>query len=113
MKIIFISTTLAIIYQMRYARMIRGSYKEDRDTFRYEFLIGASIIIALFVHERIADRGPIHWLMKVRPAFRKSTLTLCLAAPCLQHMHMCAHCMAVDRRRLLALHRSALSRGLR
>lgn len=69
MKIIFISATLAIIYQMRYSKAIRGSYEKDRDTFRYEILVGASLVVAFVVHERIANRGFFHWVMEVRTAF--------------------------------------------
>jgi hypothetical protein len=57
--------TIAIIYQMRFVRSIRGSYDRERDTFRYEILVAGSLVIAIFVHERISNRGPIHWLVEV------------------------------------------------
>jgi ER lumen protein retaining receptor len=66
MKVVFTAATFAIIYQMRFVRSIKGSYDRDRDTFRYEILVAGAILISLFVHERISNRGPIHWLVEVR-----------------------------------------------
>jgi hypothetical protein len=66
MKILFIGVTLAVIYQMRYTRIIKVTYNKDRDTFRSELLIAVSAVCALVVHERIHGAGYIHFFMEVR-----------------------------------------------
>ena len=66
MKLFFIAATLAIIYQMRFSKTIRGSYDRDRDTFRYELLVGASVFLGFFVHERIYGKGWLHYFAEVR-----------------------------------------------
>lgn len=66
MKILFISVTLAVVYLMRYKRIVRVTYDKDRDTFRSELLIAVSGVIALVVHERIHGAGYIHFIMEVR-----------------------------------------------
>jgi ER lumen protein retaining receptor len=65
MKIIFIGATLAIIYQMRYNRAIKATYDADRDTFRYEFLIGGALVLAFILHEPITMKGTIHFFVQV------------------------------------------------
>jgi ER lumen protein retaining receptor len=65
MKLFFIAATLAIIYQMRFSRTIRGSYDRERDTFRYEILVAASVVLGFFVHERIYGKGWLHYLSEV------------------------------------------------
>lgn len=68
MKVLFISVTLAVVYLIRYKRIIRVTYDKDRDTFRSELLIAVSTVCALLVHERIKGAGYLHFFMEVRPA---------------------------------------------
>jgi ER lumen protein retaining receptor len=66
MKVLFISVTLAVVYLIRYKRIIRVTYDKDRDTFRSELLIAVSTVCALLVHERIKGAGYFHFVMEVR-----------------------------------------------
>ena len=66
MKVLFISVTLAVVYLIRYKRIIRVTYDKDRDTFRSELLVAVSSVCALLVHVRIHGAGYIHFLMEVR-----------------------------------------------
>lgn len=52
MKLVFIASSLAIVWCMRMHRVVRRSYDKDLDTFRHYFLILASFILALLVHEK-------------------------------------------------------------
>lgn len=62
---LFIGTTLAIVYQIRYKRTVKVTYDKERDTFRSELLIGASVLVAFIVHERIHGKGFFHYLQEV------------------------------------------------
>lgn len=66
MKLFFIGATLALIYLMRFHRTIRSSYDRVWDTFRYEILVGASVLLATTVHARIRPAGWVHWTVEVR-----------------------------------------------
>lgn len=66
MKVLFISVTLAVVYLIRYKRIIRVTYDKDRDTFRSELLIAVSAVCALIVHEAINGAGYIHYWKEVR-----------------------------------------------
>ncbi|KAH0696962.1 hypothetical protein KY290_014386 [Solanum tuberosum] len=52
MKLVFIGSSLAIVWCMRYHRVVRRSYDRELDTFRYWILLGASFILALVLHEK-------------------------------------------------------------
>ncbi|KAL3520084.1 hypothetical protein ACH5RR_018233 [Cinchona calisaya] len=52
MKLVFIGSSLAIVWCMRYHRAVRRSYDRELDTFRHYFLILASFVFALVVHEK-------------------------------------------------------------
>lgn len=65
MKMLFIGTTLAIVYQIRYKRTVKVTYDKERDTFRSELLIGASVLVAFIVHERIHGKGFFHYLQEI------------------------------------------------
>ncbi|KAK7839839.1 er lumen protein-retaining receptor a [Quercus suber] len=52
MKIVFIASSLAIVWCMRGHRVVRRSYDRELDTFRHYFLIAASLVLALLVHEK-------------------------------------------------------------
>lgn len=65
MKVLFIGTTLAIVYQIRFKRTVKVTYDKDRDTFRSELLIGVCVLVAFLVHERIHGKGFFHYLQEV------------------------------------------------
>lgn len=50
MKIIFLASSSAIVYLMRYDPVISSTYDRRQDTFRYLFLIVPCFILALLIH---------------------------------------------------------------
>ncbi|KAA3482065.1 ER lumen protein-retaining receptor A-like [Gossypium australe] len=52
MKVVFIVSSVAIVWCMRVDRVVRRSYEKDLDTFRHHFLILTSFLLALLVHEK-------------------------------------------------------------
>ncbi|KAL6562044.1 hypothetical protein OROGR_003051 [Orobanche gracilis] len=54
MKLVFIGSSLAIVWCMRFHRIVRRSYDRELDTFRHYFLVGISFLLALFVHEKFS-----------------------------------------------------------
>jgi hypothetical protein len=46
MKVLFITVTLTVIYQMRYRPSVRDTYDKARDTFPYEVLVLGSAALA-------------------------------------------------------------------
>jgi ER lumen protein retaining receptor len=47
MKLVFLGTSCAIVYYIRYHRIIRLTYDKDQDTFRHWMLIAPSAALAL------------------------------------------------------------------
>ncbi|KAK8551452.1 hypothetical protein V6N13_119911 [Hibiscus sabdariffa] len=64
MKLVFIASSLAIVWCMRMHRVVRRSYDKDLDTFRHYFLILASFILALLVHEKFTFQE-IFWAFSI------------------------------------------------
>ncbi|CAL1410438.1 unnamed protein product [Linum trigynum] len=52
MKMVFIASSLAIVWCMRRHPLVRRSYDKDLDTFRHYFLVGGSFVLALLWHEK-------------------------------------------------------------
>ncbi|KAI3966033.1 hypothetical protein MKX01_010990 [Papaver californicum] len=52
MKIVFIMSSLAIVWCMRMHPMVRRSYDKELDTFRHYFLIGGCLLGAILIHEK-------------------------------------------------------------
>jgi ER lumen protein retaining receptor len=50
MKIIFLASTGAIVYYMRYDPVVRATYDKEQDTFRYAFLVAPCFALALVLH---------------------------------------------------------------
>ena len=50
MKIIFLVSSSAIVYYMRYDPVISSTYDRRQDTFRYVFLVVPCLLLALMVH---------------------------------------------------------------
>ena len=53
MKLLFITVTLTVIYQMRLRPSVRETYGKARDSFRSEALLLVSLVLACVI------RGPI------------------------------------------------------
>lgn len=52
MKVVFIVTTLAIVWCMRRHRIVKRSYDQALDTFRHLFLVLGCLVLALVVHDK-------------------------------------------------------------
>lgn len=50
MKLIFLGTSIAIVWYMRYHKVVKQTYNKDEDTFRHYFLIPPCFVLALLVH---------------------------------------------------------------
>lgn len=49
MKVIFLGSTFAIVYLMRFNKAVRATYDKDQDTFRHLLLIIPCFVLATFV----------------------------------------------------------------
>jgi ER lumen protein retaining receptor len=54
MKVIFITATLSIIWYMRKHKTVSQTYSKDEDTFRLEYLIVPSFLLALLVNHELS-----------------------------------------------------------
>ncbi|KAJ0986368.1 hypothetical protein J5N97_004724 [Dioscorea zingiberensis] len=52
MKVVFITSSVAIVWYMRVHPLVRRSYDKDQDTFRHYFLVAASFALALIFHDK-------------------------------------------------------------
>ncbi|KAL2556522.1 ER lumen protein-retaining receptor B [Forsythia ovata] len=50
MKLVFIGTSICIVWYMRFHKVVKQTYNKDQDTFRHYFLIPPCFVLALFVH---------------------------------------------------------------
>ncbi|GLU13846.1 hypothetical protein SLE2022_304560 [Rubroshorea leprosula] len=64
MKIVFIASSLAIVWCMRRHPLVRRSYDKELDTFRHYFLIVACLVLALLVHEKFTFQE-IFWAFSI------------------------------------------------
>lgn len=53
MKIVFLATSFAIVYYMRYNKVIKTTYDREHDTFKHHFLALPCLILALFVNYKL------------------------------------------------------------
>jgi hypothetical protein len=60
MKLVFLGTSLSIIYFMRFQRAVRSTYDREQDTFRVAFLLAPCALLALLINQ---ERTPL----EVRP----------------------------------------------
>ncbi|XP_022548380.1 ER lumen protein-retaining receptor A-like isoform X1 [Brassica napus] len=51
MKVVFIASSLAIVWCMRRHPLVRKSYDKDLDTFRHQYVLLACFVLALLLHE--------------------------------------------------------------
>ncbi|TXG47662.1 hypothetical protein EZV62_026956 [Acer yangbiense] len=52
MKLVFIGSSLAIVWCMRMHYAVRRTYDKDQDTFRHYLLIAGCFVLALVLHEK-------------------------------------------------------------
>ncbi|XP_010916687.1 ER lumen protein-retaining receptor A [Elaeis guineensis] len=64
MKVVFISSSVAIVWCMRYHPLMRRTYDKDLDTFRHFILVGVSFILALLFHDRSTFRE-VFWAFSI------------------------------------------------
>ncbi|KAK6232515.1 hypothetical protein SCA6_002588 [Theobroma cacao] len=50
MKLVFIGTSICIVWYMRYHKVVKQTYSKDQDTFRHYFLIPPCFLLALLIH---------------------------------------------------------------
>ncbi|OMO62226.1 ER lumen protein retaining receptor [Corchorus olitorius] len=50
MKLVFIGTSICIVWYMRYHKVVKQTYSKDQDTFRHYFLIPPCLLLALLIH---------------------------------------------------------------
>lgn len=60
MKLVFIGSSLAIVWCMREHRMVRRTYDKELDTFRHYFLVGGCFVLALILHEKFTFQEVSH-----------------------------------------------------
>ncbi len=54
MKLIFLGSSLAIIYYMRFHRAVRHTYDREQDTFRVAFLVVPCALLALLINQEFS-----------------------------------------------------------
>jgi ER lumen protein retaining receptor len=50
MKLVFLGTSIAIVWYMRYHKVVKQTYNKDEDAFKHYFLIPPCFVLALMVH---------------------------------------------------------------
>lgn len=50
MKLVFLGSSLAIVWYMRYHKVVKQTYNKEEDTFRHYFLVLPCFVLALLVH---------------------------------------------------------------
>ncbi|CAI5463014.1 unnamed protein product [Closterium sp. Yama58-4] len=52
MKVIFLASSFAIVYYMRYDKIVKHKYDKEHDTFRHVFLVIPCLVLALLVNRK-------------------------------------------------------------
>lgn len=50
MKVVFLGTSICIVWYMRYHKVVRQTYNKNEDTFRHFFLLVPCFMLALLIH---------------------------------------------------------------
>ncbi|XP_074584481.1 ER lumen protein-retaining receptor B-like isoform X2 [Curcuma longa] len=50
MKVVFLGTSICIVWYMRYHKVVRQTYNKNEDTFRHFFLLVPCFVLALLIH---------------------------------------------------------------
>lgn len=64
MKLVFVGSSLAIVYCMRFHHVVRRSYDRELDTFRHYLLVVFCFLLALLVHENFTFQE-IFWAFSI------------------------------------------------
>ncbi|XP_047044732.1 ER lumen protein-retaining receptor A-like [Lolium rigidum] len=64
MKLVFITTSAAIVWYMRRHPQVRRTYDREQDTFRHAFLAAAAFVLALIFNDRFTIRE-ICWAFSI------------------------------------------------
>lgn len=56
MKVVFISSSAAIVWYMRRHPQVRRTYDREQDTFRHVVLLAVAVVLALIFNERFTFR---------------------------------------------------------
>ena len=49
MKLVFLGTSIAIVWYMRYHKVVKQTYNKEEDTFRHYFLVLPCFVLALLI----------------------------------------------------------------
>jgi ER lumen protein retaining receptor len=71
MKLVFLGTSFAIVYHMRYNRLIKVTYDKEQDTFRHYFLVLPCFGLAALIHQK-ATLLEVGWAA-LRPCWQAVT----------------------------------------
>ena len=69
MKLVFILSSVGVVYLMRYHKVVKLTYDREHDTFRTLFLLAPCALLALLVH------GPALGGLRGRPRRRSGAVT--------------------------------------
>lgn len=73
MKLVFIATSLAIVWCMRIHPVVKRSYDKELDTFRHYILIVGSLVLALIFHEKFTvqevNSSNFTWFLCIFPYY--------------------------------------------
>ncbi|KAJ4953639.1 hypothetical protein NE237_030471 [Protea cynaroides] len=50
MKLVFIGTSIIIVWYMRYHKVVKQTYSKDQDTFQHYFLVPPCFLLAFLIH---------------------------------------------------------------
>ncbi|KAJ3684867.1 hypothetical protein LUZ61_014031 [Rhynchospora tenuis] len=64
MKLVFISSSVAIVWCMRKHPLVRRTYDKDLDTFRHYILVAVSFVLALLFHDRFTIKE-VFWAFSI------------------------------------------------
>lgn len=52
MKVTFLATAFSIVRYMRFDKVVKQTYDREQDTFRYGFIVGPCLLLALLINHR-------------------------------------------------------------
>ena len=65
MKLVFLGTSIAIVWYMRYHKVVKQTYNKEEDTFRHYFLVLPCFVLALLIPNKtnVIEVWSIHSLL--------------------------------------------------
>uniref|UniRef100_A0A3Q7I8G9 ER lumen protein-retaining receptor n=1 Tax=Solanum lycopersicum TaxID=4081 RepID=A0A3Q7I8G9_SOLLC len=64
MKLVFLGSSLSIVWYMRHHKIVRRSYDKDQDTFRHVLLVVPCLVLALVIHEKFTFKE-VMWTFSI------------------------------------------------